>query len=558
VVAITMGQELEQPSHFHKADYRRFQKALLAETELARQYCRCRFDHDSSTTTSSTRTTSTCAGCRGFDAKQPATVGMELGVFLVDTAQLQPACVANGLLEYLQTQRGTCTDTSAAADVADESKETKQKDDGSSVTHELGQFQLEYNSPVFTLTGNCLRQMQNDMQSFWDTAERAAVSQFDAHLLAVGILPTMRSEKLDLPSMSRRNRYRAINEQLLHDRHGRPVHLDIHCLPDIAAQVTSESPPSSLTLDHPNIMLEAMCCSFQLHWQIPCQQSARYFNAGLLVSPILVAVTANSPIVLGRVSSWHESRIPVFEQACAFQHERAWLGSGFVRECVLEVFEQNVDFPILLPARFSTNTTREEFRHLGLHNGSLWRWHRPLIGTTRTSNLVDAGDNVSETETAHLRMEHRTVPAGPTVVDSIANAAFYYGLVEELANQPVPPESMCTFETVRTNFYQAAELGLEAEIEWLCGEEPNPRTVQNLVLESLLPAARRGLERLKINTSDAEYYLGVIEWRVKMGQTGATWQRRWMEKHGQHDTQALTSAYHVRQQTGRPCSEWDV
>jgi hypothetical protein len=314
-------------------------------------------------------------------------------------------------------------------------------------------------------------------------------------------------------------------------------------------------------LPHYNCMLEAICCSFQLHWQVPCEQSARYFNAGLLVSPILAAVTANSPIVLGRLTSWQESRIPLFEQAYEVQPRRVWLGNGFVRDSVVEVFEENLGIPTILP-EYCTETPRDQFRHLKLHNGSVWRWHRPLIGTyTGSTNTVSAGgdSSVSEKERVHLRIEHRTIPAGPTVVDSIANAAFYYGMVEELANLPVAPESMCYFETVETNFYRAAERGLEAEIEWLCSDEPSPTTnVQNVVLERLLPAARRGLERLKIHASDAEYYLEIIKRRVKTGQTGAVWQRRWMAKHGQLDTQALTSAYWNQQKTGRPCSEWDV
>lgn len=463
-------------------------------------------------------------------------------------------CNFRELLVYLQAQKNQSATTTTTATATDAVAATDSKgSNGNGLTDELGQFQLEYNSPVFTLTGNCLRQMQDDLQSFWDRTDAAAVGHFDAHLLAIGTLPTLRSENLGLSSMSVRNRYRALNEQLLCQRHGRPVHLDIHCLPGNVS-VNKPTPDSSssfcpppLILDHSNCMLEAICCAFQFHLQVPCQQSARYFNAGLLVSPILVAVTANSPVVLGHLSSWQESRIPVFEQACEVQPRRVWLGNGFVRDSVVEVFEQNLDIPAMIP-EYCTETPPEQFRHLKLHNGSIWRWHRPLIGTNISStNMVGAGGNSSalEKERVHLRIEHRTIPAGPTVVDSIANAAFYYGMVEELANLPVAPESMCNFETVETNFYRAAERGLEAEIEWSCCNAPNPTSVQNLVLKRLLPAARRGLERLKIDTSDAEYYLGIgiILRRVETGQTGSVWQRRWMAKYGQLDTQALTSDY---------------
>ena len=197
------------------------------------------------------------------------------------------------------------------------------------------------------------------------------------------------------------------------------------------------------------------------------------------------------------------------------------------------------DHPVLMPE--SNDESPEKLHHLRLHNGTIWRWNRPLIG------FDDNG-------TPHLRIEHRVVPAGPSVIDTLANAALYFGLVQSLATDPQPPESRLAFESARANFYASARDGLRARVKWLQGREI---LVRDLLQWELLPKARNGLESLGIAPQDTELYLGIIKARVKTGRNGAEWQRRYVEKNGAN-MRALISAYAARQRSGAPVHEWDV
>jgi hypothetical protein len=175
-----------------------------------------------------------------------------------------------------------------------------------------------------------------------------------------------------------------------------------------------------------------------------------------------------------------------------------------------------------------------------LHNGTIWRWNRALLG-------ADADGR------PHLRLEHRCLPAGPTLVDNLANAALFFGLAHEFACRAERPEARLPFAAARANFYAAARIGLSARVTWLDGREG---TLQELFRERLLDAAWRGLERLGVERDVIDDYLGVIEARVRSGRTGSAWQRRQMAALG-HDASALAAAYLDGQRSGRPVHEWN-
>jgi gamma-glutamyl:cysteine ligase YbdK (ATP-grasp superfamily) len=179
-------------------------------------------------------------------------------------------------------------------------------------------------------------------------------------------------------------------------------------------------------------------------------------------------------------------------------------------------------------------------RHLRLHNGTIWRWNRPLVG------YDDDG-------TPHLRIEHRVLPAGPTVIDSIASAAFFYGLVHALASGDVIPEAQLPFATARDNFYAAARDGLDAHVTWLDGRKMH---VQALLLDQLIPLAGCGLDLLQIAAADRDRYLDIVRDRVHNACTGSNWQRAYLARH-RCSMRALTEAYYERQQAGMPVHDWD-
>jgi hypothetical protein len=220
--------------------------------------------------------------------------------------------------------------------------------------------------------------------------------------------------------------------------------------------------------------------------------------------------------------------------------ERVNFGFRYAGHSIMETFRANLDrYPVLLPQLMAEPD--QPLAHLRLHNGTIWRWNRPLLG-------------FDEAQRPHLRIEHRVVPAGPTVPDMIANAALYLGAVRDLAGQDQPPESLVPFLQTRAAFYTCARDGMDAEIQWLDG---NTLPVTRIIREDLLPRARRGLMSMGIDSNEIDHWLGIISGRLETGRTGARWQRAWVKRHG-FDMAGLTAAYLGHQQTGQPVHEWGL
>ena len=402
------------------------------------------------------------------------------------------------------------------------------------VVPELARFNVELNDHPQHLWGSAFSRFEASLGATWQQCVQCA-SGLHAHLMMIGILPTLKEGELTQENMSDQKRYRALNEQVLRLREGRPLELDI-------------SGQEHLKVAHNSVMLEAATTSFQLHLKVHPQNASRAYNASMIVAAPMVAVASNSPYLFGH-ELWDETRIPLFEQSVAVggfagaRHgplRRVTFGSGYVRDSLLECFIENEQhYPILLPMQFHDGL--EQMSHVRLHNGTIWRWNRPLIGFDYDGM-------------PHLRIEHRVVPGGPTIVDMIANAALFYGLMQALMTAETPPEQRLEFSLARDNFYTAAHHGLGAHITWLDGVRG---TLQSLLQEQLLPLARRGLEQLEIDTQDIDRYLGIIESRVRSGQTGAAWQRAYVAQHGD-DLAKMTQAYRKNQESKVAVHEWGL
>lgn len=400
------------------------------------------------------------------------------------------------------------------------------------VVPELARFNVELNDHPQHLWGSAFSRFEASLGATWQQCMQCAAA-LDSHMMMIGILPTLKESELTQANMSDMKRYRALNEQVLRLREGRPLQLDI-------------SGREHLKLAHKSVMLEAATTSFQLHLKVHPKNASRACNAAMIISAPMVAVAANSPYLFGH-QLWDETRIPLFEQSVSVggfagaRHgplRRVTFGSGYVRDSVLECFIENEQhYPVLLPMRFHDGL--EQMSHLRLHNGTIWRWNRPLIGFDY--------DGIP-----HLRIEHRVVPGGPTIVDMIANAAFFYGLMQALMTAETPPEQRLDFPVARDNFYAAAQHGLGAHVTWLDGARG---PVQHLLQAQLLPLARRGLEQLEIDANDIDRYLGIIEARVCCGQTGAAWQRAYAALHD-NDLAEMTQVYRRNQESKAPVHEW--
>lgn len=471
-----MGQEIEK-TEFAPEDFALFHRHLQVETEMLWELER-----------------------QGGLASSPPVAGLELEAWLVDQA-LRPAPINDRYLARLN-------DPLACP--------------------ELARFNIELNVVPQPLRGDALSRLHRDLAELWQRAETIA-DELGARLLMIGILPTLQESDLSLANMSPLNRYRALNEQVLKLR-GSPLHLEI-------------TGHEHLECCHDDVMLEAGTTSFQLHLQAPLDQAVALYNASLLASAATVAAGANSPYLFGK-DLWAETRIPLFEQAVEIGGvgsagsgplKRVGFGTGYARRYLSEVFRENREhFPVLLPIVFQELPRR--FAHLRLHNGTIWRWNRPLIGFDK--------DGVP-----HFRIEHRVIPSGPTLIDMIANAALYYGLTWNLSHEPIP----IPFTQARDNFYQAARHGLDAHVVWT--RERRWR-LRHLLVDEFLPRARKGLEQLGAG-GEGSFYLDLILERILADQTGSQWQRRYIAAHGR-DFVAMTRAYLAHQRQGQPVHTWKI
>ena len=398
---------------------------------------------------------------------------------------------------------------------------------------ELAKFNIELNVEPEGLSNKVLSIFEQKLDKLWQQCASVAQS-LDSNILGIGILPTLQDSDLTVDNISLLDRYKALNEQVLRHRNGVEIELKING-------------EEHLHVRHKDVMLEAAATSLQIHIQVPQHAAARYYNASVLLSAPMVAVSANSPCLFGK-RLWQETRIPVFEQAVPTGGyggattgpvHRVSFGSDYVRDSLYECFQENLEhFPVLLPVQYQT--AAEKLRYLRLHNGTIWRWNRPLIG-------------FDEDNTPHLRIEQRVCASAPTTIDNIANIAFYYGLVHYYATAENPPEYAMPFADAKNNFYRAAQLGLKHKTRWL---SKNTDTLQKIILDRLLIEAETGLYRLGIAQQDSQRYLSIIQQRVEKNKTGSQWQLNFLDRH-QNNRTKLTLNYLKNQVSGKPVHQWD-
>ncbi|OLE23566.1 MAG: glutamate--cysteine ligase [Actinobacteria bacterium 13_1_20CM_3_71_11] len=372
---------------------------------------------------------------------------------------------------------------------------------------ELGQFNLEINMTPRLIAGRGFGEYEDDLRASLARAdERARKAQ--AQLVAIGILPTLTLRHAVVENISADPRYRALNDQMLAAR-GEEFTLDIRGVESLLTGTDSIAP-------------EAACTSTQLHLQVAPEDFASYWNASQAIAGVQVAMGANSPYLFGR-HLWAETRIALFEQATDTRPDelkaqgvrpRVWFGERWITS-IFDLFEENVRyFPPLLPLTDPEDPVEvlnaggvPRLAELRLHNGTIYRWNRPVY------DIMNGRP--------HLRVENRVLPSGPTVVDMLANAAFYFGLVRSLAEADRPVWTQLTFSQAEENFHVSARDGLRSMAYWpRVGELP----ATDLVLEHLLPRAYDGLDRFGVDPDIRNRLLGVIEQRCRTRRNGATWQ----------------------------------
>ena len=469
-----MGEEISQQD-FEEKDYQRFHQRLVEETGFVRSL----FEE------------------RDFD-NQTRKLGYELELCLVDNKGL-PSKVNHEVISQAENPL---------------------------LTTELAKFNLEINGHPFELSADVFDLIESDLNDLYLQVEKSA-GKYNAQSGLFGVLPSLGPEHLNPDTcMSELHRYNLLSRQLIKMR-GKPVELNL-------------KGEDHLIIEKNDVMLEALSTSLQVHLQVPFDEIVPAYHAGLWSSMLILGASSNSPLVFGK-SCWQESRIGIFQQAVDTRNveeirdgivPRVHFGKGYI-ESLLELFEDNFYYSPILPEVIDKPT--ESLHHFNLHNGTIWRWVRPILGQNSSGEY-------------HLRLELRVVPSGPTLIDTVANLVFYIGLTEGLmacGNDLTQLE----FTTLETDFYAAARDGMKARVHWFDGRQDS---LKNLILFHALPLAQAGLKNMGVENTDK--WLDIIAARVSSEQTGADWIMQHWKQHA--DTAALVRTYLQHASSNTPVHLW--
>ncbi len=452
-----------------------------------------------------------------------ASIGAELELYLVDR-QGSPALLNQQLVAELGDPR---------------------------LTLELNRYNLEFNASPQALAGTPFRALGVEL----DTALarlRAAAARHGGRVGAIGILPTLTEADFGPRVMTDEPRYHALTRSLLRLRHGQPF--DIHI----------DGPePVELQADH--VTYEGANTSFQCHWRVSPEHFCDSFNALQLATPLVLALSANSPLFLGR-RLWAETRIALFRQSIDSRDParhgwqlpaRVSYGQGWMRGGPWEWFAEAVRlYPPLLPACSDEDPLQAlaegrmpRLDELRLHAGTVWHWNRPVY---------DAAGG------GHLRIEMRALPAGPSTPDMLASCAWLIGLAEGLRPRIAALLPALPFKLALHNLYTAARDGLDAALVWPVGQRPSPRErpVLRLVRE-LRPVVEEGLERLGVEATEREDCLALMDERAEAAMNGARWQVQALasleRRMGRPEAlRCLLEHYLDAQAGGQPVARWGV
>ena len=445
-------------------------------------------------------------------------IGAEQEMFLVDE-NFRPAPVAMQVLEHAGDPR---------------------------LTTEIAKFNLEANLTPQSLGGDCFSRMESELKEVLARAS-ASAKIFGAEVLMAGILPTLRQSDLTLENLTPAPRYHQLNDSVIRLRGG-PFSIHIKGLDEI-------------NLMHDNIMMESCNTSFQIHFQVNPKEFAPLYNLAQAITAPVLAAAVNSPLLFGH-RLWQETRLALFQhstdarsatQQARSQPTRVNFGDRWIHQSVLELFQEQVarfrmimiNEPSENPLSLLARGEIPQLTALRMHNGTIWPWNRACYGV---ANGV-----------AHLRIENRALPSGPTVLDEIANAAFFVGLLLSLPGEYGQVTKVMAFDDAKANFFAAARHGLNAQFNWIHGKTI---TASTLILDHLIPLAHQGLRQAKVNLPDVDHYLGVIEDRVRSGQTGAQWIMKsfgvMKDRPPDVRSRLLAKEMLMRQKSGEPVHRWQV
>ncbi|MCB9251996.1 MAG: CBS domain-containing protein [Flavobacteriales bacterium] len=452
---------------------------------------------------------------KGLIEKDRIRIGAEQELFLVDE-NWRPAALSGEILERIGDPH---------------------------FTTELARYNLEINLDPIELNGKAFKTATQSLRNWMELASGAA-DHFNCKLLLTGILPTISKKELSLDFITPNPRYAAMNEAMKRSR-GSDFELHLTGVDDFI-------------LKHDSVLFEACNTSFQMHLQVSPDDFTSSHNWAQAISGPMLSIASNSPLLLGR-ELWSETRIALFQQsvdtrsssyALKDQQARVFFGTDWSKGSICDIYRNQISrFKILITksiGEFSTDVLKRgeipKLSALGLHNSTIYSWNRPCFGISNGK--------------AHVRIENRYIPSGPTVIDEMANFAFWTGLMLGRPAKFNDLESVMDFRDAKSNFLKAARDGKETSMNW-CGEI---RNVKELILKEFLPIAYDGLKKSKIDKDDIEELLGIIEKR-STGLNGSQWivknyRKLKKEMKRDHALVAITHAIQNNGQKGLPVHQW--
>lgn len=412
-------------------------------------------------------------------------------------------------------------------------------------TTEIGNYNLEANLDPLELSGNCFSELHKQLDELLKKAKEVADKK-DTKIVLTGILPSFTIDSITEDKMTPIKRYSVLNDAI---KETRKQNFSIHI-----------KGVDDLNLLHDSVMLEGCNTSFQMHLQVNPNTFIESYNWAQAISGPILSVCTNSPILFGK-ELWSETRIALFTQsvdtrANSFllneKQSRVSFGNNWQTGSIADIFKDNISrFRSFVTSNFIKDSL-EMFEHnetpklsaLQLHNGTVYPWNRVCYGKGNGK--------------PHLRIENRYIPSGPTTRDEIANMVFWVGVMLGQPKQYKNIHEKWSFKDVKTNFFNAARYGMAAQFYW------NGKYIScfDLIRNELLPMAYKGLYSAGISPKDAEYYLNIIENRVK-SYNGAEWLTRnyrfLKTKHNRYESmQILTAKLYEKQEKGYPVSTWDM
>lgn len=414
-------------------------------------------------------------------------------------------------------------------------------------TTEIAKFNVEVNLDPLEFKDDCLSKLEENLQREVEYV-RKKVQGLGGDVLLTGILPTIRKSDVAIENLTPLPRYKALCDAIDNMR-GKEYEIRIQGMDELL-----------MKFDTP--LLEGCNTGFQVHLQIKPDEFVSKYNIAQAIAGPVLASAVNSPILLGK-RLWAETRIALFHQSVDTRgvgdhlrdtSPRVTFGTEWLKGSILDIYKEDISrYRVLLSSTVEEDVEQmlkdgipPHLMALNVHNGTVYRWNRPCYG-------IGGGK-------PHLRIENRVLPSGPTVVDEIANTAFWLGLMNGMEDAYPDITKVLDFDNARMNFFAASKMGLDTKFVWT---DDKKVTARDLIKEDLIPIARAGLEKVNILKSDIDTYLSVIEDRVESAQTGAYWvvksYGKLIKKHNKEQTlSTITGAMAKNQQKGEPVHKWGL